>query len=163
MADVPSNKRLHHNIVSLFTTMAAYDDKTCVYQNKLLYSLSQVWLPTVKTGSGHSFMHYTVHCLTATTRWRRQKEMKRISALLISLKVLKFFSNGSDPVLAMKQLGAVMLFLCLLRMAFTSPAIQVEDGRYLDQEVIQTRTRVKRHTLIEYILFVNFMVIIFSY
>jgi NO-binding membrane sensor protein with MHYT domain len=61
--------------------------------------------------------------------------MKRILALLISLKALKFFSNGSDPLVAMKQLGAVMLFLCLLRMAFTSPAIQVEDGRYLDQEV----------------------------
>jgi hypothetical protein len=36
----------------------------------------------------------------------------------------------------MKQLGAVMLFLCLLKMAFTASANQVEDGRYLDPEVI---------------------------
>jgi hypothetical protein len=76
-----------------------------------------------------SFVHYTVHCVIATTRQRRQKEMR-------SSKVLKIFSNGSNPVLAMKQLGAVVLFLCLLRMAFTSSAIQVEDGRYLDPEVI---------------------------
>jgi hypothetical protein len=108
-------------------------------------------------------MHYTVHCLIATIRWRGQKKMKRIFALLIRLRVLKFFLNGSDPLLAMKQLGAVMLFLYLLTMAFTSPAIQVEDGRYLDQEVIETRTRVERHTVMEYILFVNFMVMTFGY
>jgi hypothetical protein len=68
-------------------------------------------------------MQYTVYCVIATYRQR-------------SLEGLTYFSNGSDSVLAMKHLGAVMLFLCLLRMAFTSSAIQVEDGRYLDPEVI---------------------------
>jgi hypothetical protein len=44
----------------------------------------------------------------------------------------------------MKQLGAVILFLYLLTMAFTSAAMQLEDDLYLDKEVIETRTRLER-------------------
>ncbi|XP_069695648.1 pigment-dispersing hormone peptides [Periplaneta americana] len=42
---------------------------------------------------------------------------------------------------SMKQLAAVILFLYLLRMAFTSPAIQLEDDRYLDKEMNAVNAR----------------------
>ncbi|PSN52637.1 Pigment-dispersing hormone peptide [Blattella germanica] len=41
----------------------------------------------------------------------------------------------------MKHLGTIILFLYLLRMAFTSPAIQLEDDRYMDKETNAVNAR----------------------
>jgi hypothetical protein len=45
----------------------------------------------------------------------------------------------------MKQLSAILLFLCFLRLAFTSPAIQLEEDQYLDKEVSATKTSMEMY------------------
>jgi hypothetical protein len=40
----------------------------------------------------------------------------------------------------MTQLAAILLSLCFLRLAITSPTIELEDVQYLDKEVSATKT-----------------------
>jgi hypothetical protein len=47
----------------------------------------------------------------------------------------------------MNWLPAVMLSLCLLRLAFTSPVIDLEDDQYLDKEVSATKTSMEMYNV----------------
>jgi len=49
-------------------------------------------------------------------------------------------ANVTVTVAAMTQLSAILLSFCFLRLANTSPAIELEDVQYLDKEVSATKT-----------------------